>query len=295
MTGRQRALLLSLAAVGAAGLVVARRRSVRDRLRLEPLWTRVAGCWIHTRVASGPGGEALPVVLVHGYGVSGSYMAPLARQLAAELPVFVPDLPGHGRSGKPDRAFDVPGLAEVLHEWMETVGLGRAAFVANSMGCQIVAELAVRHPELVDRLVLIGPTADAGARTVRQQVWRVLRVALEERPSLIPLVIADYLRAGPGRLVEELRAMLDHRIERSLPRIAAPALVVRGEDDHISPQPWAEEVSSLLGTGRVLVVDDAGHALNYSDPDELAKLIRPFLLGITDPSAAKPAVSRDSR
>jgi pimeloyl-ACP methyl ester carboxylesterase len=206
--------------------------------------------------------------------------------------VFVPDLPGHGRSDKPRHTLDVPEQAEVLRRWMEGVGLRRAAFVANSMGCQIVAELAVRHPELVDRLVLVGPTADDEARTARQQVGRVLRVALEERPSLLPLVIADYLRAGPRRLVEELRAMLDHPIEKRLPRIAAPALVVRGEDDHISPQRWAEEVSSLLGADRVLVVGDAGHAPNYSDPDELTRLIRPFL---RETSAAAPAASPDSR
>jgi pimeloyl-ACP methyl ester carboxylesterase len=163
------------------------------------------------------------------------------------------------------------------------------------MGCQVVAELSVRYPERVARLVLVGPAADAEARTVLQQVWRVLRAGPEERPSLIPLVIADYIRARPWRLVGELRAMLDDRIEEKLPRIAAPALVVRGERDHLSPQRWAEEVSSLLSADRVLVVDGAGHAPNYSEPDELTRLIRPFLLGVTEPSAAEPAVSPDSR
>ncbi|HYO12405.1 MAG TPA: alpha/beta hydrolase [Thermoanaerobaculia bacterium] len=282
MTRGGRAALLSIAAAGAAALVIARRRSrslsfEEPQGLLRSLWTEVDGVSIHSRVSVGPTSGLRPVVLVHGYGVSGSYMVPIARRIAAEFPVFVPDLPGHGRSEKPERTLDVPELAQALRAWMDAVGVRRAAFLANSMGCQIVAELAVRHPERVDRLILVGPTADREARTARQQLSRLLRTGPAERQSLIPLLIADYLRARPRRIVEELEAMLADRIEEKLPRIDAPAMVVRGERDHIVPQRWAEEVARLVGADRVFVVPGAGHALNYSAADELMRLIRPFL------------------
>lgn len=54
-------------------------------------------------------------------------MVPIARRIAAELPVFVPDLPGHGRSEKPERTLDVPGLAQALRAWMDAVGVRQAA------------------------------------------------------------------------------------------------------------------------------------------------------------------------
>jgi 2-hydroxy-6-oxonona-2,4-dienedioate hydrolase len=282
MTSGKRAVLLSVAAAGAAAFVVARERS-RSREpeepqgRLRSVWTEVNGVPIHARVSVGPTAGLLPVVLVHGYGVSGSYMVPIARRIAAEFPVFVPDLPGHGRSGKPERTLDIPELAQALRAWMAATGVRRAAFLANSMGCQIVAELAVRHPERVDRLILVGPTADREARTVRQHLPRLLLTGLAERPSLIPILIADYLRARPRRLAGELEAMFADRMEEKLPRIEAPAMVLRGERDHVVPQRWAEEVARLLGEDKVFVVAGAGHALNYSAADELMRLIRTFL------------------
>lgn len=281
MLSRRRAVLVTVVAAGAVALMAARRRnrarSAETKGRLRSIWTEVDGLSIHARVSAGPASGARPVVLVHGYGVSGTYMVPLARRLAAELPVWVPDLPGHGRSEKPERALDVPELAEALRAWMDAVGLGRVAFYANSMGCQVVAELAVRHPERVDRLVFAGPTADPAARTAWRQMLRLLRAALAERPSLIPLVVADYLRAGPRRLVAELEALLEHRIEERLPLIDAPAMVLRGEKDAVAPQRWTAEVARMLGADGVHVVPRAGHALNYSVPEELLRRIRPFL------------------
>ncbi|HEV2855844.1 MAG TPA: alpha/beta hydrolase [Thermoanaerobaculia bacterium] len=273
--------IAALAATGTAALVVAQRRNRAGQPKepqgpLRSLWTEVDGVSIHARVSARPTSGVLPVVLIHGYGMSGRYMLPIARRIAAEYPAYVPDLPGHGRSGKPERTLSVPELAEALRAWMDAVGLRRAAFLANSMGTQVVADLAARHPERVERLVLVGPTLDP-THTLGQQMLRLVWTGAAERPSLIPLMIADYLRTRPGRLVKELRAMFRDRIEEKLPRIDAPAMVVRGERDAVIPQPWAEEVARLLGTDRFFVIPDAGHALNYSDADELMRLIRPFL------------------
>jgi pimeloyl-ACP methyl ester carboxylesterase len=73
--------------------------------------------------------------------------------------------------------------------------------------------------------------------------------------------------------------MLAHRIEDLLPRIGAPALVVRGSRDYIAPQAWVEEVARLLPQGRLAIIEGGGHALNYSKAPELARLVRPFLRG----------------
>lgn len=288
MTRNRRALILSALAVGSAVALVRRRGSrpwaggpKEPKGNLEPLRIRVDGLEIHARVSRDPvSGRIpgrLPVVLVHGLGVSSLYMVPLAKRLAAEVPVYAPDLPGHGRSDDPARTLGVPELAEVLCRWMDAVGLGRAAFLANSMGCQTVAEFAVRWPERVDRLILVGPSAEAGARSFWPHLLRLVRTAWAERPSLIPLVAWEYARAGPPDLYREMRHMFADRIEDKLPRIEAPVLVVRGENDAIVPQRWAEEVARLAGADGVQVIPGAGHALNYTAADELMRTIRPFL------------------
>src|SRR4029453_7770038 len=114
----------------------------------RPLTSRrfdVSGLRVHVRV----GGAGMPVVLLHGYGISGSYMVPLGRSLAPSFSVFVPDLPGFGRSEQPRQPLSIAELASALADLLDVVGLERPAFVANSMGCQVVTELAVRRPHRV--------------------------------------------------------------------------------------------------------------------------------------------------
>ena len=240
-------------------------------------WTRVEGLRIHARVSADAGRRGgMPVVLVHGLGMSSRYMMPLAVRLAPQIPVYAPDLPGHGRSETPPRALEVPEMADALEGWMEAEGLAQAAFVANSLGCQVVADLAVRHPRRVVRLALVGPTVDPAARSAWRQLARLLASAPAELPSIVLPLLVDYARMGIPRLWRELHFMLADRLEETLPRISVPALVVRGERDAIVPQGWAETVACGLGAPLV-VLRGGGHALNYSDAGELSRLLLPFL------------------
>src|SRR5690348_16477820 len=101
------------------------------RWPIESRWLEVSGLSIHARVA----GEGPPVVLVHGYGVSGSYMLPLAQSLAPSFSVLAPDLPVYGRSQRPRTPLGIADLAAALAGWLDAAGLQCPAFLANSMGC----------------------------------------------------------------------------------------------------------------------------------------------------------------
>jgi 2-hydroxy-6-oxonona-2,4-dienedioate hydrolase len=92
-------------------------------------------------------------------------MVPVAELLSPHHRVYIPDLPGFGESSKPDRVLDVPELTDALVGWTRAVGLQRAAFLGNSFGCQVLADLAVRYPALIERAVLQGPTMDPRARS----------------------------------------------------------------------------------------------------------------------------------
>jgi 2-hydroxy-6-oxonona-2,4-dienedioate hydrolase len=122
---------------------------VRSRGRGEIASRRIVsgGVGIHTWTA----GEGEAVVLVHGFGVSGRYMLPLAEALARWFSVFIPELPGSGRSEEPLTPLGIRGLAESLAGCMDALQLQRPAFVANSLGCQVVTEFAVRLPARVGR------------------------------------------------------------------------------------------------------------------------------------------------
>lgn len=141
----------------------------RPTVALRSTWTPIGGVRMHARVATTLAPPGPPVVLVHGLGVSSRYMIPTARLLAPDHRVYAPDLPGSGRSGKPRRVLDLDGLADALAGWLRANGLSDAILVGNSLGCQTIAALALRHPALVARAVFIGPTMDPRARTTLRQ------------------------------------------------------------------------------------------------------------------------------
>jgi 2-hydroxy-6-oxonona-2,4-dienedioate hydrolase len=214
---------------------------------------------------------------VHGLVVSSRYMVPTAERLAPHHRVFAPDLPGFGRSERPPGVLNVAGLSDALSAWMGATGLKSAALVGNSFGCQIIAELAVRHPDRVERAVLQGPTMDPLGRSVPRQVGRFLLDAPREPLSLHPIELLDYLSAGTRRAWRTLRYALEDRIEEKLPYMRAPTLVVRGSRDLIVPQRWAEEVTGLLPMGRLSVIPGAAHTANYGWAAEFTRIVLEFL------------------
>lgn len=250
--------------------------------RIGHLWGRtdlVDGLPVHSLMSLDPVPEGAPrVVLVHGLVVSSRYMVPTAQALSPFCRVYAPDLPGFGKSAKPPRALDIPELADFVANWMQVVGLGRASFLANSIGCQIVAELAVRYPERVERAVFVGPTVDPAARNLAEQAARWLVDHTREPLSLMPILLGDFLAAGLRRTIRTIQFMLRDRIEDKLPHIHSPTMVVRGVLDPIVPQSWAEEATRLLPHGQLVVIQDTPHIVNYAAPDELARVVQPFLL-----------------
>ena len=245
---------------------------------LESRWAEVCGRRLHYRASLKSVNEGLqPVILVHGLGVSSRYMMPTAARLAPLRKVYAPDLPGFGKSERPARALNVAELADALARWMAEVGIPRAVMLGNSIGCQVVVDLALRRPELVERVVLVSPTVDSRARTVFRSFARLLLDVPRERPSLLLIALLDYLQAGLGRTAQTFGYAIQDPIEERLPRLAQPALVVRGGRDPIVPQPWAEEVAALLPAGRLIVIPGAPHGVNHHSPAELAQLVLDFL------------------
>ena len=275
--------------------VAAYRRSAA-RLRREWRPVRVPGVGVvrmHARVAEHASSRAPAVVLVHGYGVGSRYFVPLAARLADTVSVLAPDLPGHGASDRPGAPLSVPELAGALAAWMRTCGLRDAVLVGQSMGAQIATELAAREPALVSGLVLVGPTLDPTARAASRQVARAAISAPAERPLLDVWAGLDYLRVGPRWIAAEMRHMLAHRIEELLPVVGVPSRVVRGAQDRISPQAWAEAVASRLGSSApVVTIAGQGHAVQYGAPEAVAAVVRALVAEVRD--GARPrALGRD--
>ncbi len=244
--------------------------------QLRRAWTDTAAGRMHARVG-GDGISGTPVVLVHGMIISGRYMVPTAEELAPLCSVYAIDLPGYGDSVKPREILGLPELADALAAWMDAMRFPSAHLVANSFGCQVLAEFALRHARRVDRLVFQGPTVDPKARTRGKQLVRLLRNTPSEASGLGWITVVDYAKAGIRRIRATMRMAIEDRIEDKLPGIAAPTLVVRGGNDPLVPQEWAEEVIRRLPRGELRVLPGLGHTINYTAPKEFVSAMRPFL------------------
>jgi pimeloyl-ACP methyl ester carboxylesterase len=230
---------------------------------LRAIWLELDG----TRVRAVTGGAGTPVVFVHGFGVSGDYMLPLARLLASTHTVLVPDLP---------RA-SITRTAQALGAVLDATQLVAPAAVANSLGCQTVTELAVRRPGRLGPLVLVGPTIEPARRGTPHQLLGLLRDAKHEPFSLVSLATRD-IAAGIGPLLRTVRTALADRIEDRLPLIEQSAVVVYGEADGFVSREWAAHVAELLPQGRLVTIPGEPHAVHYTQPELVAEIVHRLLV-----------------
>jgi pimeloyl-ACP methyl ester carboxylesterase len=244
---------------------------------LQSRVTDVAGVRLHDLGA----GRGRPVVFVHVLGGSSRSLIPLLTALAPFYDGHAVDLPGHGSSDNPARVLDIPGLADALAGWVEAAGLHGAAVVGTSTGCQVVADCAARHPQLLGPVVLISPTVDPAARGAVRQLVRLARTGLRADVTQVPLLLGDAARAGWWRVARTFRHLLADRIESKLPDISQPTLIIRGSADPIVPQRWAEQASAMLPDGRWESVAGGAHAVHYTFPQAVGLLIRTFLDDLT--------------
>ena len=244
---------------------------------LESRWTRVGRFGVHYRAPAASARDSLPLIGIHGLGVSTRYLLPSLERLARDRPVYAPDLPGFGRSERPAHTLDVFDHARFVLTWMDRIGVERAVLFANSMGCQVAVEAAIAEPERAACLILVGPTADPAAPTLSRHFARLALDATREPAKLNWVVTTDYLRAGPRRTFVTARHMLRHRAEERLPLVQAPTLVIRGERDVIVPQAWAAEAASLVPRGRLAVVAAAAHCAHFGWADAVVRLTSAFI------------------
>lgn len=237
--------------------------------RLSSQWTTVNGWRMHSRSSlTNNGDNTLPFVFIHGLVISSLYMIPLAEWLAANRSAIVHalDLPGFGRSEAPSEVLNLSELAESSIAWMNARGVERCHLVANSLGCEIAAHVAVKAPEKVATMTLVGPTLDPESMPIPTQTLRLLQDAAHEPIRLWLNWFFDFYRAGVRLAIGTTRAMFSDPIQGQLPRIEAPTLIIRGGKDPTVPQHAAEQMLQLLRHGRLLVFDGEPHCVHYTQP-----------------------------
>lgn len=217
-----------------------------------------------------------PVVFVAGLG-SGDYLCRHAELLAVNRRVLLPDMPGfgHSRSAAPLRT--VEQFADALLELLQDETDQPTDLVGNSFGTQIALAAASLAPESVRRLVLIGPTFDATARTIPRMLLRWVRNMPMEPPSLGLSLARSYAMSGIRTPVRAFRAGMRDQPEERITQITHPVLLIRGKRDTIAPRSWLENLQRRGADVEIAEVPKAAHTVDFAAPEEVVKLVRMFL------------------
>jgi pimeloyl-ACP methyl ester carboxylesterase len=265
------------------------------------------------KIFAGTGGRdfdpALPaIVFLHGAGLDHTVWALLARWFAHRgFGVLAPDLPGHGRSeGEPLQS--VGAMADFTAALIDAAGARTASIIGHSMGSLAAIETAVRHPDKVAALGLIGTAA---AMPVSPDL---LKAAEANDPAAVEMVsiwgygfaagIGGSLapgawmlgagrrlleRARPGVLFTDLFACNAYRDGlASAAKVKVPATLVLGERDLMTPAKAGRELAAALPNARAFVLKGAGHMLMSERPDEVLAGLRE----IVDSAAAAPQAAQ---
>ncbi|MDN5275458.1 MAG: alpha/beta hydrolase [Candidatus Saccharibacteria bacterium] len=217
------------------------------------------------------------ILLVHGIGVSSRYFTRLVNALVPYYDVHAVDLPGYGKAPTPPRPLSIEELADLVHEVCDRLQLKTPTLIGQSMGCQIVANLAHRKPEVMSRLILLGPTVNKAERHLLIQAWHLCQDTFHEPLSVNRIVIADYLRMGFRRYLQTSRSMIADRIEDALADNPVPTLVMSGSRDKIVPKEWGVYLAELPQIGEYALIDGAPHLLQWTHTDEVARRCREFI------------------
>lgn len=265
-------------------------------------------------------------MLIHGLAGDSRTWDRVMPVLAADHDVIAPDLLGHGESAKPVGDYSVGAFASGLRDLLAVLDVPSATIVGHSFGGGVAMQLAYQHPELVDRLVLVG-TGGLG----REVTWFLRALSLPGVEYVMPLGFPRPLinganevgrilgRFNPGSpklgelwrgyssladasnrqaFVKTMRGVIDvggqtvSATDRLYLATRVPTLIVWGERDAVIPVEHARTAHRAITSSRLEVIGRVGHFPHVEAPDRFNDVLVDFL-ATTRAGAVDPARLRD--
>jgi pimeloyl-ACP methyl ester carboxylesterase len=235
------------------------------------------------------------ILLVHGLGGSIESWINNISGLSKELRVVALDLPGFGYSDKPKMDYTIKFYSDFVSRFAQAMGIVPAAIVGSSLGGHVGAEVAIRHPGIVSRLVMISPPGAlpksfTGTPALKNYV-KVLQAksvpevkqalfAVDNRPvddnyaKIVyeKLAVRGAKEAFLSALMGSARAP---RLNSRLGRIKAPAMLLWGKDDTMIPAKYAEPFIRMKNC-RVVLLEGCGHRVHVDKPQVFNRLVAGF-------------------
>jgi len=224
-------------------------------------------------------GRGEPVFLLHGGFMGADQWESQVAALQTSYHVFVPERRGHGRTPDVAGPYTTKNMAAETAAVIEAVDVGPVHLIGWSDGAYIAAYLALTRPELVNRIVLIGQSYshDGETAAVRE---------LTHDAGLAEFFREDYAKVSPDGpehfdvVFDKVTTMWREKLELSLDelaKIAAPTLIMQGDDDGVRTE-YSAAVARALPDAQLAVIPGAGHGAPLQKPDLVNRIILDFLL-----------------
>jgi pimeloyl-ACP methyl ester carboxylesterase len=256
-------------------------------------------------------GSGPVVLLIHGMAGSSRTWHDAMQLLARDYTVVAPDLLGHGESAKPMGDYSLGAYASGLRDLLGALGIERATLVGQSLGGGVAMQLAYQHPEMVERLVLVG-SGGLG----REVSWMLRLLTLPAAEYVMPVLFPRFARRGGEKVVaffrnrgvraphiaeiwsayasltetenrhafiRTVRAVIDPggqtvcAKDRLYLAAAVPTLIAWGDRDDIIPVQHAYDAHELLPESQLEIFEGAGHFLHVEHPARFAAMLRGFI------------------
>ena len=262
----------------------------------------VGGIDVHAWI----GGRGDPLLVLHGAGGNRGWTR-WVQQVSEHFTVWAPTHPGFGSSGDADWMEGIDDLARFYLWFIDASGLRRPHVLGHSIGGWTAAEMAAMSPRSIDRLVLVAPVG------LKPETGEILDVFYYPPPQLLSLTVHDPTtipewdelfghKPTPAELEiatrnREMAARLtwkpymhNPRLDRFLPRVTNPALIVWGREDRIVPVECGEQYRRLLPSATLTVLEKCGHLPPIEQPDAFARRVLDFLSApVAPPEGHAPA------
>ncbi|MEV5835488.1 alpha/beta fold hydrolase [Nocardia sp. NPDC052112] len=227
--------------------------------------------------------EAPVMVLVGSLGTTISMWDDQLREFSGWYRTIAVDLPGHGGTPVPDERCTVAGFAAEVIALMNALGVDRFAVVGLSFGGAVAQALAARYADRVLSVVIACAVTEYNsdhwhtrALTVRTRGLSeiVQRTAgrrfapgfAEREPDAYARSLLTLSTMNPKGYAACCEALATHNARPLLPHITAPALILAGELDQVTPAALVQEMTKLIPDSTLRVINGAGHLVNVEKP-----------------------------
>jgi pimeloyl-ACP methyl ester carboxylesterase len=223
-------------------------------------------------------GQGDPVILLHGGLGNGDYWVNQISPLASTYQVIVMDSRGHGRSSFDDKPISYELMASDVLGLMDLLKIQKADIVGWSDGGIIGLELAIHHPERLNKVVAYGANYDpSGVR---------LDIGQNERfNAFIDQAAKDYQTMSPAperwdaflTNIEHMWATEPNYTEQQLQAITTPFLILDGAEEEAIDLNQTKLMALLIPGAQLVLIPDTGHFAMFEQPAEFTKIVTDFL------------------